>query len=158
MGVNWTEEAPMADTTATPFRMGRTHRIYAILLPIPILCFVGALLTDGTYQYSDGNLLWVNFSSWLLATGLLFGAIAGIVLLVSVAVDATLRSGPTWGHLGLLFVAWVVELMNAFVHTRDGWTAVIPTGLILSVIAVVLALASGWLWQSARYRDDGGQP
>jgi len=148
----------MADTAATRSRAGHTHRIYAILLPIPIVCFVGALLTDWAYQYSDGNLLWVYFSSWLLATGLLFGAIAGIVLLVSLGVDAGLRSAAGWGHLGLLFAAWVVELINAFVHTRDGWTAVVPTGLTLSLIAVILALASGWLWQSARYRHDGVRP
>ena len=60
--------------------------------------------------------------------------------------------------MGLLFAAWVVELITALVHTRDGWTAVVPTGLMLSLTAVILALASGWLWQSARYRHDGGRP
>jgi len=148
----------MAETTAPRTQVAHAHRFYAMLLPIPIVCFVGALLTDWVYQYSGGNLLWVNFSSWLLAAGLLFGALAGIVLLVSLGRDARLRVGAGWGHLGLLFAAWVVELINALVHTRDGWTAVVPTGLMLSLIAVGLALASGWLWQAARYRHDGGRP
>jgi uncharacterized membrane protein len=141
----------MAEPTAARSRVGHAHRVYAILLPIPILCFVGAMITDWAYLDSGGNLMWANFSSWLLAAGLLFGAIAGIVLLVSLGMDAGLRIGAGWGHLGLLFAAWVVELVNALVHARDGWTGVVPIGLTLSVVGVVLALASGWLWQSARY-------
>jgi uncharacterized membrane protein len=122
------------------------HPIYAILLPVPIVCFIGALLTDITYQGSGGNLIWVNFSSWLIAAGLLFGAFAGIVLLI----DAIrLRGG--WLPFGLLVAAWIVELVNSFVHARDGWTAVFPLGLILSAVAVLLILTSGWLWQSLRY-------
>jgi uncharacterized membrane protein len=42
----------------------------------------------------------------------------------------------------LFYVALVVELVNAFVHTADGWTAVVPTGLVLSVLAAILALAA----------------
>jgi uncharacterized membrane protein len=123
-------------------------------LPVPVVCFVGALLTDLAYQCSGGNLLWVNFSSWLIAAGLLVGAIAGAVLLIDLARGAG-RSGTGWAHFGLLFAAWVVELINALVHARDGWTAVVPAGLILSAIAVALILLSGWLWQSIRYPAEG---
>jgi uncharacterized membrane protein len=135
----------VAGPRARPISIAR-HPICAILLPIPIVCFVGALLTDLAYQGSGGNLIWVNFSSWLIAAGLLFGALAGLVLLI----DA-IRSRGGWLPFGLLLAAWIVELVNSFVHARDGWTAVVPLGLILSVIAVVLILISGWLWQSLRY-------
>jgi len=42
----------------------------------------------------------------------------------------------------LFYAALIVELFNAFVHTADGWTAVVPTGMILSVIGAILALAA----------------
>jgi hypothetical protein len=42
----------------------------------------------------------------------------------------------------LFFAALVVELFNMFIHTRDGWTAVVPTGMTLSILGVVLALAA----------------
>jgi hypothetical protein len=29
-----------------------------------------------------------------------------------------------------------------FIHTRDGWTAVVPTGMTLSILGVILALAA----------------
>jgi uncharacterized membrane protein len=120
------------------------HPIYAVLLPIPVICFIGALLTDLAYLNSGGNLLWVNFSSWLLAAGLLFGTIAGIVLLVDV-----LRGIRGSLALLLLLAAWIVELINSFVHARDGWTAVAGAGLILSIVGALLALLAGWLWRSA---------
>lgn len=122
------------------------HPLYALFLPVPIVCFIGALLTDLAYLNSGGNLLWVNFSSWLLAAGLLVGAIAGIFLLIDVI--RGIRGAGLFGFL-LLLAAWIVELVNSFVHARDGWTAVAGTGLILSIIGVVLILIAGWLWRSA---------
>ena len=120
--------------------------VYAMLLPIPVVCFIGALLTDIAYLRSDGNFLWLNFSSWLIAVGLLFGVFALLV-----AVIDTVRGRRSYFAAGLLAAAWVVELFNALIHTRDGWTAVAGTGLILSIVGVVLILLSGWFWQSLRY-------
>ncbi|HET9813190.1 MAG TPA: DUF2231 domain-containing protein [Sphingomicrobium sp.] len=132
------------------------HPIFAMLLPIPIVCFVGAVITDLAYQGSNGNLLWVNFSSWLIAAGLLFGAIAAVVALIDLLRGvAGARGGAGWACFLLLLAAWIVELVNALIHARDGWTAVVPLGLTLSVIGAVLILVSGWLWQTVRYRAAG---
>jgi uncharacterized membrane protein len=110
------------------------------------VCFVGALITDLAYQGSGGTLLYVNMSSWLIAAGLLFGAIALIALLI----DA-IRGAVGWLPFVLLLAAWVVEFINSLVHARDGWTAVVPTGLILSIVGVLLILLCGWLSASVRY-------
>jgi uncharacterized membrane protein len=41
-------------------------------------------------------------------------------------------------------VAVLLSLFNAFVHSRDGYTAVVPTGLMLSALVVaVLILTAG---------------
>lgn len=119
--------------------------MYALLLPIPIVCFLGAVLTDLSYLGSGGHLLWLHFSSWLLTAGLVFGSLALVALLVEAV---RLRGG--WPALILLAVTWVAELINAFVHTRDGWTAVDPLGLILSIIGALFALAAGWFSASLR--------
>ena len=122
------------------------HPLYALFLPVPIVCFVGALLTDLAYLCSGGNLLWVNFSSWLIAAGLAVGALAGLLVLIDVV--RGIRGPGLWAFL-ILLAAWIVELVNAPVHSRDGWTAVAGTGLLLSIIGVVLVLIAGWLWRSA---------
>ena len=50
-----------------------------------------------------------------------------------------------WPAFALLLAAWIVEFINSLVHARDGWTAVVPTGLILSIVGAVLVLIAGWL-------------
>jgi uncharacterized membrane protein len=132
----------MAETLAhrhvRPLEIAR-RPISSLLLPIPILCFIGAVLTDWAYLGSDGNLTWLFFSTWLIPIGLVFGGFAALFLLI----DA-IRLRGRWLAFILLASAWVVELFNAFIHMRDGWTAVAGTGFILSIVGALLALAAGW--------------
>ena len=137
----------MAETVAhrpvRPISIVR-HPIYSLFLPVPVVCFIGALITDLSYLSSGGNLLWVNFSAWLLAAGLVFGVVALIILLI----DA-IRGSAAWLAFGLLLAAWIVEFINSLVHARDGWTAVAGLGLILSIIGTVLVLVAGWFSRRA---------
>lgn len=127
----------------------RAHPIYPALLPIPILCFVGALITDLAYVAS-AEMMWLDFSSWLLLAGLIGGGIAGVVLIAELVRARDRRA--LLPHFLFLLAAWLVEVLNSFIHARDGWTAVMPTGLALSIVASLLALIAGWFWQSARTR------
>jgi uncharacterized membrane protein len=135
----------------TPARLigTRVHPLYPVLLPIPIICFVGALLTDLAYV-SSAEMMWLDFSSWLLLAGLIGGGVAGVLLIVEVARARDRRALSA--HVLLLLASWVAEIFNSFIHARDGWTAVVPAGLLLSILATVLALLAGWFWQSAHYR------
>ena len=87
--------------------------------------------------------MWLHFSQWLIATGLAFGALAALVLAIEFLTNRAIRAGPIgWAHLILFYATLVVELFNAFVHTIDGWTAVVPGGITLSIIGSLLALAA----------------
>jgi uncharacterized membrane protein len=130
------------------------HPISPILLPVPIVCFVGALITDLAYDGSGGYMIWLDFSSWLLAAGLLFGGIVILLMLIDLLRLPQLRSLDGWAGFALLIAAWLVELINSFVHARDGWTAVVPLGLILSVIGALQILIFGWLWHETRYEGE----
>ena len=125
------------------------HPLYAMLLPVAVVCFLGVLVTDVTYLRSDGNLIWLAFSSWLLLAGLLFGAIAALVLLIDVIRSPAMRTGAGWAHLILFYLALLVELVSIFIHERDGWTAVAGPGIILSVVGAVLILIAAWLRRPA---------
>jgi uncharacterized membrane protein len=116
--------------------------IYLLFFPIPVVCFLGALATDFAYR-SSAFLMWLHFSEWLLTAGLAFGALAALVLLIEFVANGAIRTGRTgWAHLLLFYAALVVELVNALVHSIDGWTAVVPTGLSLSIVGALLALAA----------------
>lgn len=124
------------------------HSIYSALLPIPIVCFLGALLTDLAYSGS-ADMMWLDFSSWLLLAGLIGGGFAGLLLIIELFRAGRGGRGRLGLHFLFLLAAWIVEVFNSFIHTRDGWTAVVPTGLTLSALAALLSLVAGWFWQSA---------
>lgn len=133
--------AEIAVHTESPVA-GVTGPIYLLLFPIPIVCFLGALVTDIAYSAS-AFLMWLHFSEWLIAVGLAFGALAALVLLIEFFASRVIRAQALgWAHLVLFYAALVVELFNAFVHSIDGWTAVVPTGMILSIVGAILALAA----------------
>jgi uncharacterized membrane protein len=125
------------------------HPIYSMLLPVPVVCFIGALLSDITYVESDGNPIWLAFSSWFILFGLAFGAVAALVLLIDFIRSAAMRTRIGWAHLLIFYAALLVELLSIFIHERDGWTAVVPIGMTLSVIGAILIVIAAWLRRPA---------
>ena len=101
---------------------------------------MAALVTD--YMYSINSLMqWANFSAWLITGGLVLALISVIVLAIDFAVG---RAGPIrWFDFALVAVAAILSLVNVFVHTRDAWTSVVPTGITLSLIVAILLLVVG---------------
>jgi len=138
----------MARRTIPPISIVR-HPIYNMLQPVPVVCFIGALLTDWVYLGSDGNRQWVNFSTWLLAAGLVFGAVSILVLMIDLVRGVAANRGLGWAAFLLLLAAWIVEFINSLVHARDGWTAVAGAGLILSIVGALLIAIAGWLSRDA---------
>jgi uncharacterized membrane protein len=119
-------------------------------------CFIGTLLTDLTY-WRTAEMMWTNFSAWLLAAGLVLGVMAAILLAVDFATNR-LRGpfGTSWAYLLGNAVVMILSFINALVHSRDAWTSVVPTGLALSISAVVVLIASAILDRQLAYRRAGG--
>ena len=51
------------------------HPIHPMLVPFPITCFIGALLTDLAY-WKTADMQWANFSVGLIAGGLVMRPLA----------------------------------------------------------------------------------
>jgi len=99
--------------------------------------FPAALLADIAYLQS-AEIQWSNFSAWLITGELLSGAPA---LLWSVLRGLVARAFLS----PLLFAAaWTLGLINAFQHSRDGWSSVGTAGLLLSILSGAAMLAAYW--------------
>ena len=132
--------------------------ILRILASFPIACFTCALLTDIAYVQT-ANVMWTDFSSWLLAAGMAGGVVAGIAGLVSwLAHRRDHARRPVWPIMFGSLVVLVVAFVNNLVHSRDAWTSVMPTGLALSVVTVLLMLATAWLASDAGRRQGVARP
>jgi len=129
--------APVSVTVRRP-----TH---PALLHVAAAALAGSLLTDIAY-WRSAEMMWANFSAWLVSAGTLVGLVAVLVGLFDWMTGRLRGIGPAgrWRLLGYL-LAWVLAVVNAFVHTRDGWTSVVPWGLTLSAITVLLIIVSGVL-------------
>ncbi len=126
--------------------------IHPMLVPFPIACFIGTLLTDLAY-WATAEMMWADFSAWLVSAGLILGilaAIAGVVDFVSrrAARAPGLASARALGTIVVLALA----VLNTMVHSRDAWTSVVPLGLILSAATVAVLLVTGWLGSSLARR------
>jgi uncharacterized membrane protein len=116
---------------------------------------IAAFVTDLLYWRST-LFQWNNFSAWLLTGGLVLAGVAALALLV----DVLRRRERGIGRLRFagFAAAALLALLNAFVHSRDAWTAVVPHGLALSaVVAAILLLLGvrGWsLHAERRARPD----
>ncbi len=132
------------------------HPIHPMIVPIPIACYVGALVTDIAYART-AEMQWTNFSAWLLVVGIAFTVLAAIAGLIDVLGEARIRSlAAAWLHAGGNVVVLILAILNAFVHTHDAYTSVVPTGLTLSVITVLLLAVTGWLGGELVFRHRVG--
>jgi uncharacterized membrane protein len=119
----------------------RLHPLHGILLGATIPLFLGALLSDLAYA-SSYQIQWSNFSSWLIAGGLVFG---GGAALWAIGTLIFCRRHDYWGlYVALLVVTWILGFFNSLIHAKDAW-ATMPMGLILSAIVMLLACASTWI-------------
>jgi uncharacterized membrane protein len=146
----------VTDQSLHPTAIVARHPIHPMLVPIPIICFVGALMTDIAY-YATAEMMWADFSAWLLIVGLIGGVLAAIAGLIDFWGNRLIRTqGPAWPPLLGNALVLVLSFFNAMIHTRDAWTSVVPTGIILSIIVVLILPVTGWLGGTLAYRRDMG--
>ena len=101
-------------------------------------CFIAALVCDVVYV-SSPDFKWVTFSVWLITCGLVIAGAATLIGLVDRLVRGRFGAlGSYWPYLLGFAAVVLVSLINAFVHSRDAYEAVVPDGLALSVVAVAL--------------------
>jgi uncharacterized membrane protein len=129
----------------SPARFVR-RSIYATLTGISLTCLLGTLLTDVVYS-KTAAMQWANISAWLLTVGLIV-AIPAVMLGLIDFLDRPVRAIPAaWMHGVTAGLALALSILNAFVHSRDAYSSVVPDGLTLSAVAAVLILISalsGW--------------
>jgi uncharacterized membrane protein len=127
-----------------------------MLVPVPIVCFVGTFISDVVY-WKTAAMMWANMSAWLLTFGLVVSILVVIAGLIDFFGDRRIRAlKSAWVHGLGNGVALILCIFNAFVHSRDAYTSVVPTGLILSGLVVLILIVTAWLGSGLVYRHGVG--
>ena len=132
------------------------HPIHPMLVSFPIAFLVGALLTDCLFLWRDA-LFWATASYWLLSAGLMMGAVAAIFGIADFFGDRRIRAKTVARlHFGGNAIVLVLTAVN--LAMRDSATAegLYPTGLVLSLVVVLLLCVTGWLGGEMAYRHRVG--
>ncbi|MEG3153576.1 DUF2231 domain-containing protein [Sphingomonas sp. RB1R13] len=131
------------ETRLEPHRSGIASGVHRFLGGFPTAFFTLALVTDYAYMQS-GTLQYQYFSTWLIVAALVTGGFAVLAGIADWITGPKGRRGFGW-HFGLTILALLLGLLNAFVHSRDGWVAVVPQGILLSLATVVVLYAGGFI-------------
>lgn len=132
------------------------HPLHPMIIPFPVAFFVATLACDLVFV-SGGNEGWVTATVWLLGAGLVMAALAAILGLIDVLGDEKIRDlRDVWYHAGGNVIVVLVQLYNWYLRYNEGAAAVVPTGLILSLLAVLILLYTGWKGWEMVYRHHVG--
>jgi uncharacterized membrane protein len=131
----------------------RTHPVHGILAAYPLAFFSAAFVTDIAYANS-AQMMWANFSVWLITGGVLMGLLAALAGIADALLNRRRGRTRPWLHSVATAAMLLLAILNGFIHSRDAWTSVVPTGLILSAIVAVLALVTSWLGYALEARQE----
>ena len=148
-----TETTLIGDANRRLTAKPRGRPIHKMLVSFSVAYFAGALVTDLVY-WQIPDVLWERFSIWLITAGLIMAGLAAIAYVIDLASGRRIDR-PALPRVVGYTLAVLLSLVNAFVHSRDGYTAVVPTGLMLSGLVIVVLLLTAWVGRAPlanRYR------
>lgn len=132
------------------------HPIHPMLVPFPIVLFLGALATDIAFVV-DGSERWAEASKWLLGAGIVGALLAALAGFADFFGNSRIRElRDAWLHMFANLTAVVIELINFLLRLADESSAG-SFGLALSVVVALILLFSGWKGGELVYRHGVGQ-
>jgi uncharacterized membrane protein len=118
------------------------HPIHPMLIPFPIVCFIGAFVTDIVYS-RNLNPGWATASHWLLTVGLVMAALAALAGLTDFFGDKSIQGSDAIKHMLANVTAVVLELVNLLLRLGNP-DFIRSTGVYISGVVVLILIYSGW--------------
>ncbi|PSN16008.1 hypothetical protein C7293_04705 [filamentous cyanobacterium CCT1] len=155
---------PLIDSRATEYRgTGITssvaifgHPIHPIIVIFPIAFLSGAAGADLGYWLTQ-DFFWARASIWLLGLGVLSAIAAAITGMADfINIPRARQRTAGWAHMALNVGALVLSIINVILRWGDPAGAILPVGLVLSLVVSGLLLASGWFGGELMFRHKVG--
>jgi uncharacterized membrane protein len=128
------------------------HPLHPMLIPFPVAFLVATLVCDLIF-WRTGNPGWSTAALYLLGAALVMAALAAVAGLIDFFGDDRIRDlSAAWHHMLGNVLAVLLSLINWYRRYESGEAAVLPTGLLISLIVVLILLYTGWRGWEMVYR------
>jgi uncharacterized membrane protein len=151
--------APTAEHEPVPSKVAIAgHPVHPMLIPFPIALLTLLPVTDIVYA-TTGLGFWAWVSYYVLWAGLISAGVAGVFGLIDfIGVPRVRKVRAGWAHMLLNVGIVALSVVNLLLRWDDLFDAIMPSGLILSVVAASLLLVSAWYGGDLVYRYKVGIP
>lgn len=146
------DDAEYRDSGITSTVAVAGHPLHPLLVTFPIAFLTGAFATDLGYWLTD-DLFWARASIWLIGAGFVSGIVAALTGMMDfLRIDRVRKRRAGWAHMIGNVAALTLTLVNWVLRLNNGTDAILPTGLILSLIVASLLGITGWYGAELIYR------
>lgn len=129
------------------------HPLHPFLIPFPMVSFIGAFAADIVYALTEET-FWADAAWWLLAVGLVTALLAAATGIIDYLGDERIRRlGAARRHAIANIIVVALEGANLWQRSEGFWPPEdMSLSLILSGLATLILLYSGWMGGSLVYR------
>ncbi len=128
------------------------HPLHPLIVTFPIAFLTGAFATDLGYWLSK-DFFWARASLWLIGAGFIAGLIAALTgMLDFLKIDRVKKHSAGWIHMLGNVAALLLTLVNWWLRWDNVEGAVLPAGIIISLVVASLLGVTGWYGAELIYR------
>lgn len=128
------------------------HPLHPLLVTFPIAFLTGALGTDVGYWLTSDP-FWARASFWLIGSGIVTGLIAAATGMSDFArIDRVREHSAGWAHMVGNVAALTLSAASFWLRWSNQTGAILPLGLILSLVVATLLGITGWYGAELIYR------
>jgi uncharacterized membrane protein len=132
------------------------HPLHPLSVIFPIAFLAGALGTDFGYWLTHDP-FWARASLWLVGAGLVSGLVAAAIGMSDfLRIERVRKRTAGWAHMILNVTILVLTVVNFALRLGNYVEAVLPWGLVISLIVGTLTSISGWYGAELSYRHKIG--
>lgn len=128
------------------------HPFHPLIVTFPIGFLVGLAGSDIGYWLTK-DVFWARASMWLVGVGLATAILAALTGMSDfLRIERVRKRSAGWAHMALNVAALGLTIINLVLRWGNIEGAILPTGLVLSILVATLLGVSGWYGAELVYR------
>jgi uncharacterized membrane protein len=128
------------------------HPLHPLIVTFPIAFLTGAAGADVGY-WLTGEYFWARAAIWLIGAGFISGLVAALTgMLDFLRIDRVKKHSAGWIHMVGNVTALALTLVNWYLRWDNVEGAILPAGIIISIVVASLLGITGWYGAELIYR------